>query len=61
MNDKAKILVVDYRRNVFLATSRLLKEADYEVLEASSGKGSLKIIREDHPDLVFCSRRHFPI
>ena len=52
MGDKAKILVVDDDPNDLLATARLLKETSYEVLTASSGKETLKVVGKDHPDLV---------
>ncbi len=60
MSDKIKILVVDHVPDVLLATSRLLKEAGYEVLEASTGKECLGVVRKSRPDLV-CSRWCFPI
>ena len=52
MSDKTKILVVDDDPDALLDTARLLKEAGYEVLTASSGKETLKVVGEDHPDLV---------
>ena len=52
MSDKIRILVVDHNPDVLLATSRLLKEAGFEVLEASSGEKTLQAAKEDPPDLV---------
>lgn len=52
MSDKIRILVVDHDPDVLLATSRLLKEAGYEVLEASTGKECLGVVRRSRPDLV---------
>ena len=47
-----KILVVDDDPNVLLTSSELIKEEGYEVLTASSGKETLKVVGKDHPDLV---------
>jgi CheY-like chemotaxis protein len=47
-----KVLVIDdYAGNVFLATT-LLKEAGYEVLEASTGQEGLDAVRAHRPDLI---------
>ncbi len=48
----ARILVVDDSRVVREMLRRVLEEANYEVIEASSGKEAMKIIEEDPPDLV---------
>jgi formate hydrogenlyase transcriptional activator len=52
MRDEMKILVVDDDPNVLLTSSELIKEEGYEVLTASSGKETLKVVGKDHPDLV---------
>ena len=52
ISDKIRILLVDHDPGVLLPTSRLLEEAGYEVLEASTGKECLEVMRKSRPDLV---------
>ncbi len=47
-----KILVVDDERLIRLTTSILLKQRDYEVIEAVNGEEGLKKITEEKPDLI---------
>jgi PAS domain S-box-containing protein len=48
----ARIVVVDDDINLLRATSRLLKGAGYEVLEAATGVEGLQLAKEMGPDLV---------
>lgn len=48
----AKILVVDDSAFVRLRTSRLLRAAGHEVIEASDGKAAVEIYLREQPDAV---------
>ena len=52
MKKKTKVLVVDNDPQMLLITGRILREAGYDVIEATTGNGCLKIAREAHPSLV---------
>ena len=52
MDKTISVLVVEDDINILLATSRLLRSADYCVFEAETGKKGLGLAREKHPDLV---------
>jgi PAS domain S-box-containing protein len=47
-----RILVIDDEPLLLRATSRLLAEAGYQVLEAAAGREGLRLARETRPDLV---------
>ncbi len=47
-----KILVVDDSRAVRSKVSRILKQADYEVAEASDGLEALQKLNDEHPVLM---------
>ena len=51
-DNKFSILVVDDDHMIRKATSIILKEAGYEVIEAENGKRCLEMVRAFHPDLV---------
>jgi DNA-binding NtrC family response regulator len=52
MSRKTKILLVEDDADVLFATSRTLKSAGYEVLEASSAKECMAEVRAERPDLL---------
>lgn len=52
MNKQFKVLVTDDDPEIRLVSTMLLRRAGYEVLEASTGKECLDIVRDHHPDLV---------
>ncbi len=52
MNKDIKILVVDDDPDVLLATSRVIKSAGYEVLEASTGAECMNMAKNLQPDMV---------
>ena len=52
MTMDTKILVVDDEPEVLFATSRILKVAGYEVLEAETGQKALALAREHCPGLI---------
>src|SRR5437588_696778 len=54
---KQRILVVDDNEAGRYATSRLLRQAGYDVVEAGTGMDALRRVREDHPDLVLLDVR----
>jgi PleD family two-component response regulator len=47
-----KVLVTDDSPEILLLSTMLLRRAGYEVLEASTGKECLFVVRAHHPDLV---------
>ena len=49
---QAHVLVVDDSDELRAVFCRLLGRAGYQVLSARTGKECLRIVREDHPDLV---------
>ncbi len=49
-----KILVIDDERDMRLVLSKYLQKFNYEVLEASSGKGALEQLERQLPDLILC-------
>ncbi|MDH5604956.1 MAG: response regulator [Cyclobacteriaceae bacterium] len=52
MNEKTKILVVDdslFQRRVI---GDILRENNYEVLQASNGREGIKLFESDHPTLI---------
>lgn len=51
------ILVVDDERNVLSSFERLLSKDGHKVLTASNGGSALRIIEEQHPDLVIMDIR----
>ncbi len=52
MNTDSLILVVDDELLILSATTRLLKQAGYKVIEAQTGKQALQSAQEYSPDLV---------
>ncbi len=52
MQESVRILVVDDQGQFLRASSRLLRQAGYQVLEAATGRDGLRLAREQHPDLV---------
>ncbi len=48
----ARILIVDDEPFLLQATSLVLREAGYQVLEATTGEEGLRLVRETKPDLV---------
>ncbi len=52
MTEKTKILLVEDDADILFATTRILKSAGYEVLEASSAKACWKALEASHPDLL---------
>jgi DNA-binding response OmpR family regulator len=46
------ILVTDDDRRMLLLMAQALREAGYEVLEASSGKECLEAVKAHHPDIL---------
>lgn len=52
MNDSTRVLVVDDDAQMRSAMVRLLTDAGYEVKEASTGKGCLRLAKEQEPDLI---------
>ena len=52
MIEKTKILLVEDDPDILFATTRILKSAGYEVLEASSAKECWKALEADRPDLL---------
>ena len=49
---KKKVIVVDDDPDVILFNSTVVEESGYTPLAAKNGEEGLKIIREEHPDLV---------
>ena len=52
MKETTKILITDDDPDVLLLTTKLLRRAGYEVLEASTGGECLEVVRAHHPDLL---------
>ena len=52
MESNPKILVVDDEPDVLFATSRILRKAGYNVIEAETGKAAIQLARNQSPDLV---------
>ena len=52
MKEKCQILVVDDEPHMLRATSRLMKSAGYEVIEATTGNDCLRLTREKSPGLI---------
>lgn len=52
MNEDIKILIVDDDPDVLFVTSRIIKSAGYEVLEASTGTEGMAVAKENRPDLI---------
>ncbi len=52
MESKARILVIDDRKQTVRAIQRVLQKEDYEVLTAFNGLTGLKKAREEKPDLI---------
>lgn len=52
MNEEIQILVVDDDPEVLFATSRVLKSAGYQVLQATSGQECLELVRRNPPALI---------
>ena len=50
--DRRQILIVDDYAGALYLRSRILSEAGYEVLEATTGEEALRIARATHPSLV---------
>jgi PAS domain S-box-containing protein len=55
--NKQRILVVDDSEPGRYATSRLLRQAGFDIIEAGTGRDALKRVTEDHPDLVLLDVR----
>jgi diguanylate cyclase (GGDEF)-like protein/PAS domain S-box-containing protein len=52
MNKRIQILIVDSNPTLLQTTSLLLRSANYEVIETSSGYECLRIAKETKPDLI---------
>jgi DNA-binding response OmpR family regulator len=52
VSETAKILVAEDDPDLLLLTTKVLRKAGYEVLEASTGRGCVEAVRAHHPDLV---------
>jgi PAS domain S-box-containing protein len=52
MSTAVRILVVDDDPRSRAATVRMLREADYETLEASTGGNGLRLSRRERPDII---------
>lgn len=52
IDEEVKILVVDDDPEVLFATSRVLKSAGYQVLQAASGQECLEVVRRNPPTLI---------
>jgi PAS domain S-box-containing protein len=52
MNEAARILIVEDDPHLLQATSRLLRRAGHEVLEAATGSDALRLSGEQRPDLI---------
>jgi DNA-binding response OmpR family regulator len=52
MSEQFKVLVTEDSPDILLLSTMLLRRAGYEVLEASTGRECLDIVRDHHPDLV---------
>jgi PAS domain S-box-containing protein len=52
MSEQTSVLVVDDEPAVLAATVRVLRSADFDVLEATTGAKCLAVVRERRPDLV---------
>jgi DNA-binding response OmpR family regulator len=52
MNQTVTVLIVDDDPDVLFATSRMVRNAGYPVLEASSGVACMEIVRDNRPDLI---------
>ena len=52
MEKKTKVLIVDNDPQMLSITSRVLREAGYDVIETTTGNGCLEIAEEVHPSLV---------
>jgi CheY-like chemotaxis protein len=51
MNQKTKV-VVDDDPDVLFATARVIRNADYEVIEASTGIECIQMAKKNSPDLI---------
>lgn len=51
-NGDIRILVVDDDPDILFATVRILKKEGFDVLSAETGKQSLEMVENDHPDLI---------
>ena len=52
MTTPISILIIDDSKDILLATSRLLRNAGYQVSEAEDGRSGLAALAEQRPDLV---------
>jgi DNA-binding response OmpR family regulator len=52
MIQKIKILIVDDDPDVLSATARVVKNAGYTAMQASSGEAAMTIAREQKPDII---------
>ena len=52
LNDDVRILVVDDNFDILSIVSRLLREAGYEVTEATTGQKCLQLAQEENPDII---------
>lgn len=53
MKEDITVLVVDDDPDVLFATARIIKNAGYSVMKASSASECQALIQEKHPDLIF--------
>ena len=52
MDDRSRILVVEADAQLLRATSQLLRQAGYQVLEATSGEQGWHLAAEHRPELL---------
>jgi PAS domain S-box-containing protein len=52
ITSKAKILCVDDDHDLLIINTSILRQAGYNVIEVSTGKECLRIVKEERPDLV---------
>ncbi len=52
-----KILIIDDDAGLRKSLSLILKDADYEVIQAEDGESGLAVATEEVPDLILCDVR----
>lgn len=53
MNQDIEILVVDDDPDILLATARVIQQAGFRVIKASTGSEAIRKAKESKPDLIF--------